>query len=658
MKISLTLCALACLLLSSCTVAKRVRVYDRRHLDSVASIPVDVDYYDKKYSEHDGIYLLSERYYEHSGGTKLDEIFFSKVHTHRYLVLNPHADNLTTFSLDVEKAHMLEGVGIIVDAPDGTRQFFGREQLKETRSESGTTSYKLALPNVRKGTVVTMMHSVVTLAIGPTLQDEVGLQYALPCERLEFHYAYPKWWRVQVKRIKPGTSASSLYAMNLDVERNKSIISYTADSVPAYRDELYSPYYKESSPYINYMLTFAAGGSIYLNPSSWDEVTKSLKQYASNEGRFWNRGAAPHADSVIARCTTMREKIDTITAYIHKNFTWVGRSDDMNAYEMFQKKEGNALTLSALARAMMERAGIETELLLIHSADDGVFDPDFFTPSQIYTPAVLATIDSTEYVILPYFKGLPPGILPDRLQGQDAIRLHKDGYNGFMKTPTGSPETNKRHDSYAITIDDEGTLKVEQDIELFGEMAYLKRRELEDLDYHQLKSEMKALLDYTDGDILNFTYDIVDRDDYGVPLKIKLRYTIDNLVTVTPEEVVFQTGGLFSPASRNKNKVDVDERVSPIRVYSDEELDKKISIRFPASWKLATSLPNVEKSSTFGEVMGSYSVTSGALDVTHQRVLRRGASGPEKFSELLAIIGSRSVLNVPSLVFKRDAAGN
>jgi len=658
MKTVIAFCALACLLLSSCNVARRLRQYDRHYLDSLAAMPVNVDHYDKKYSEHDGIYLLNDRYYEHSGGTKMNEVYFSQVHTNRYLVLNPHADNLTTFSLDVDKGYIVEGMGIVVKGPDGTQQFFGKEQMREARSESGTTSYKLALPNVKKGTVVTTMYSIVTLMIGETLQDEVGLQYALPCERVEFHYAYPQWWTVQVKRIKPESRASSLYSLNLDAENNKSVISYAADSVPGYRSEIYSPYYKETSPYLNYMVTFAAAGAYYPGLTSWNAVTRSLIPYASNDGRFWNRGAAPYVDSIIANCTTKRQMLDSIAAYMHKNFTWVGRSQDMNAYEMFNKKEGNALTLTALARAMMEHAGIATELLLIHSADDGILDPDFFSPSQIYTPAVLATIDSIEYVYLPYFKGLPPGILPDRLQGQDALRIGKEGYEGFMKTPTGSPETNMRRDSYAITIDDEGTLKVEQDIELVGEMAYLQRRELEDLDHHQLKSAMKGLLDYTDGDILNFTYDITDRDDYGVPLKIKLRYTIDNLVTVTPEEVVFQTGGLFSPASRNKNKVDVDERVSPIRVYSDEQLDKKISIRFPASWKLATSLPNVEKSSIFGEVKGSYNVTGGAIDVTHQRVLRREASGPDKFSELLAIIGTRSVLNVPSLVFKRDAVGN
>jgi hypothetical protein len=396
------------------------------------------------------------------------------------------------------------------------------------------------------------------------------------------------------------------------------------------------------------------GAQIIYGMRSWYEMASELRWYASNSTTFWNAEAANRTDTILANCRTKRQKLDTVLAYIQKNINWGGSSVRPDAATMLRKGEGNALTMSALARAMMREGGIDVQLVMMHSADDGYFDERFVAPSELYMPGVIATIDSTEYTMLPYYKGLSPNLLPDRFKNTDAMKVTEAGTQEFTSTPAGSPETNKRSDAYNIAIGDDGALKVEQDIELVGEMAYLKRREIEDLDPARLKAEMKDVLDYSDGDILDFTYEVVNRDDYGLPLTIRLRYTIDNLVTVTPDEVVFQTGGLFSPASRNKNKVDVDKRESPIRVYGDETLDKRITIHFPASWKLATKLPNVEKSNMYGEVKGSYALSDGMLDVTHHRVLRRGTSGPEKFSDLLAIIGTRSVLNVPSLVFKRS----
>jgi hypothetical protein len=656
-KILIALCAVSAML-ASCSSASRIRYFDAKYLDTLASRPIDVDAYDKKYSAYDGVYLLSDRYYEHSGGSKLSNVRFSKVNTLSYVVLNPHADNLTTFSLDIEKNYGLEDLGVIVRAPDGTKQTFGRKDMRETRSESGALSYKLALPNIQRGSVVTTMYGVYSDDIGETLEGEASMQYSLPCERMEFHYAYPKWWSVRLKKTADTWENEVGGIPAFDNEHDKQIFSRVVSNVPGYRDDLYAPYFLEQAPYMKYLLLFTSGTEVYSGYSSWVDAVGSLAKYTSRSGNYWSYGIEDVTDTVVAHCTTKRQKLDSIIAYISNNIMWVGHADGDNARDIIEDKQGNAMTISALARAMMEDAGIDANLLIIHSADDGYFDQKFITPSELYTPSVYAHVDGVDYVMLPYYKGLTPGLLPDRLKGQDAMRVTRGGAIEFMTTPTGTPETNKRTDSYTIAINDEGTVNVEQNIELVGEMAYLKRRELEDLDLNELKTEMKEMLDYEDGDILNFEYDIAGRGEYGTPLTIKLRYSIDNLVTVTPDEVVFQTGGLFSPATRSKNKVDVEGRVDPIRVYGDETLEKKIAIHFPPSWKLSTPLPDVEKSNTFGEVKGTYNGSSGVLEVTHHRVLRRAKSGPDKFSDLLAIMGTRSVLNVPSLVFKRESHGN
>ena len=123
-------------------------------------------------------------------------------------------------------------------------------------------------------------------------------------------------------------------------------------------------------------------------------------------------------------------------------------------------------------------------------------------------------------------------------------------------------------------------------------------------------------------------------------------------MTVTPDEVIFQTGGLLSPATRRKTKVVTEDRENPIRIYYPEQFNKKITIKHPASWNLETRLSPVDQSSTFGAIRGTYQVREGQVVVEHHRSLNRANEPKEKADELLTVIGSKSQLNIPSLVFK------
>jgi hypothetical protein len=136
-------------------------------------------------------------------------------------------------------------------------------------------------------------------------------------------------------------------------------------------------------------------------------------------------------------------------------------------------------------------------------------------------------------------------------------------------------------------------------------------------------------------------------------LQIKLEYTIDNLVTVTPEEVIFQTGGLFSPSSTGgERKVDTSERRNPIRIYNDEQTNKNITVQYPASWQLSSTLADIQRSNDFGSVEGKYENSPGKLSIRQTRLLKQSSAPKEKFPELLELISRQSKLSIPTIIFK------
>ena len=63
----------------------------------------------------------------------------------------------------------------------------------------------------------------------------------------------------------------------------------------------------------------------------------------------------------------------------------------------------------------------------------------------------------------------------------------------------------------------------------------------------------------------------------------------------------------------------------------------------------------LERENNFGSIRANYQVENGALIVEHHRSLKRANEPKEKADQLLDVIGTKSRINIPSLVFKVGA---
>ncbi len=136
-----------------------------------------------------------------------------------------------------------------------------------------------------------------------------------------------------------------------------------------------------------------------------------------------------------------------------------------------------------------------------------------------------------------------------------AITLGEDSFNytvAFWNVPVGTDIQNKIKESYKVTLDEQGPIHVEEKKTFVGYYAQELRNKLEDLKEDEQKESIEALLTYDDGMVALTSYEILNLEAYKKPLIVKLEYDIDNLLTVLSNEVIFQTGGLFSPASGTK----------------------------------------------------------------------------------------------------------
>jgi len=180
--------------------------------------------------------------------------------------------------------------------------------------------------------------------------------------------------------------------------------------------------------------------------------------------------------------------------------------------------------------------------------------------------------------------------------------------------------------------------------------SYYIREYFVDLNKDEVKEKINEILTYSDGEIKLIDYNIENLNGIEQPVVINMEYTIDNLVMMTPDEIIFQTGGLFSPSSLKKYMIDTDKRNNPIKIYSPENYIKNITINHPRTWHIDNSFA-INHANDFASIEGKYNSNPGCLKVTQNRLLNACIQPKERIDDLLQITGSKSKLYIPTIIF-------
>jgi hypothetical protein len=649
----LVLASALALILVGCQNSARVVTFPARPAASVQE-PVDLAALEKRYPGQDGVYLQRDTSFEHvttnNWPAPLEWAFF-ETQSRRYVVFNPDATWLSTFQVQVNPGYELENVALWIKGPDGKTREFGINDLKTERDSNGRVTYKLAYPDVRKGSIIdeAFVLKKANCWSAPPLNHEVPLQFSIPCQQATFRFLLPNWWETKVKALGPDRRLP--VETRVDENAKKKIMTYTAKDIPAVEKELFAPFFKEVSSYAEIMVTKLDLGNAYYRASSdWNAFAGEFKRYVMDKDPIFSQRVDRTTAEATQSCKSDRERLEALVAWVQTNME-VG-STKGNFADVLAAKKGSIYQLTGLTQSMLRKAGIGSRFLLIHSAEDGYFDKDFVSNEELYIPALLVEIEGKAFVVLPYAKNLPVDQTPERFQGQTALAIEASGASELITVPTGNLATNEVVEDYALTLMEDGKVKVVEEKVFQGSNAYSVRRSLEDLNKEETEKLLKGLLTYTEGKVEFTKYEFVDAMDYKKPLKLHLEYIVDNLVTLTPEEVIFNTGGLFAPASRLKTKVAPKDRQNPVRIYIDETSRKNITLAFPGTWALTHVPQNFQQENRFGRTTATYASGDGQFRVQQALTLKKCDEPKERIEELLELTGNRSKLHIPTLVFK------
>ena len=649
---------LTLMLLTSCTVSKRVTSLQVPTF-SASQDEVDIAAYEEKYGEYDGVYLESEYILEHTGipaySLAISPWKFYEISKFKYIVFNPDATSVSTFSIQRNTSAKLEKFYIRVIYPNGEIEQFGSHDLYWDQTTNHQKTYKFAYPNITKGTIIDVGYELSYLIpyVIPPTEHVINLQYPMPCEKLKFKYAFPDWWEIQAKKIAENVSLD--VEMAKDPENNKKTITYAAENIPAYKMEAYAPVFKEIGKYYQFQITkMSMNGMNYNAPKSWREAARGFKTYATRKDGLFSSEVLDTTNGLIKGQEDPLEKMDAIITYLQENIKIANDGKKRNFKEILIDKQGDAYRITGLAQSMLMKAGLDAKYLLLHSSIDGYLDKDYIRAGQFSHPAIGIKLEGHTYVLFPYLKA-PIGYVPEFFLGQQAIAITLgEGHDytiDFWDVPVETITRNKIDGTCSLAINEEGVIHAEEDMVFSGSLAIALRERLKELKKDEQEGVIQELLDYDESSIEFSSFELENIEAYKAPLRIRLTYDIDNLVTVLPDEVIFQTAGLFSPSSGSRYKIDTEERYNPIKILFDAEFNKQISIRFPESWVPATALNDVKTENIFGSIEGTYQVEPGQISASHKLNLKRSYESREKITALKEIAGAQSMLFIPSIIF-------
>lgn len=632
---------------------------DRAEVVDVVAEDVDPDIFQRDYPGADGVYLYREHVFEHIGGSQTgmsSNAAYGALHirSERYLILNPDNQRLSTFDYTLHPGQSLGEAYITIVSPNGDVQQFDKEDLREDPTPEGGSRYRLAYPNIVKGSIVDEGFEVFGSSYSEGPFQEMPLQFTLPCRYLEVVYMFPTNWKYIVSITDPREVAEGL-VKSVRKEHGREIVRYSGRDIPAYDRELYAPHYRHLVPYVQSSITsfrFALQ-SFEPGPENWKKVAERLH-------RSLLGGEEPGERFLKKRLRKIIDEEDEPEQIIRKVVTWVQKSirvDDSRGNESIlttlADRQGTTNRVTGLAQLLLQTAGINARTVMTRSSLDGPLDSTIFHPATFYEPVLIAETEDTLFYAYPAIRNYPLNQLRASHQGESALRLDEERRGEIELLSYNSEPARRKEFTIMVEIEEGGDLLVAEKRAYHAEDGYAFRRYLEPLTESERNEFLRKELRFGDGELQDLEIVLSNLDQYGDPLEILFTYRAGDLTTFASDEVIVQADLLFSPIGGEMDKVDEENRVYPVAVYQDEMLLQEISISYPSSWSLVELPSDFSEESRFGMVQQEFADQNGTLIITERRQLNRSEGEASEFPALLKLVQPAEGMSIPALVFSK-----
>lgn len=432
-----------------------------------------------------------------------------------------------------------------------------KEAVFKTKINKNTSKFTFTLPQVRVGSIIEFTY---TLSSGTAINfPSWHFQRTIPVRHSEYWVLmprrgnYPYHLRGQITPVEALPVEQTMYGYWVKAHQ------WTADNVPALRREPYMPH---SDGYMSQINFLRSSGPWFL----YNQELLDLPEFgkAPEQATFLD----PIVSSLVKDTPDTLKRVSLICDYVKKNFSWTEVEDIFPdpLKEVFDKKKGSSADLNMLLCAMLLKAGIQTEWVLLSTKDHGPVEKDFAVWSQLNYMICMARIKDRGYLLDATEKLLPFDVLPTRcLNGEGLIISRTD--HGWVRI--GSRAKSKTTITATFAMDEAGQLQGDLRYTYDGYEAYAIRKYLmknDSVAFNKMMHE-KKLWQVKSSQIQN-------SDDISKPVRYNNQITLADHSTTANDLIYFNP---FVTDRMEQNPYLLEKREYPIEYPT--AIDKSYSVQ-------------------------------------------------------------------------------
>jgi hypothetical protein len=312
---------------------------------------------------------------------------------------------------------------------------------------------KIAMPNVKEGSVIEYEYTIRTGAIG-SLRDWY-FQSSIPVNFSEYITYIPEYYTYNSNQkgyvmLNTNVAKKTNQIVLHDKERSggagnvvkttftedkidyqETQTTYSAKDLPAMKDEAFVNNIDNYTSSISHELSMTKfpNSTVKMYSTDWESVVKTIYNY-DDFGLELNKTGYFDDDinKLLTGINVQNERVAAIYNYVKSSVKWdnfKGYSCNDGVKKAYKDKTGNAAEINLMLTAMLRYAGLNANPVLVSTRDNGIT----FFPSRTAFNYVIAAVETPEGMILldATEKYAEPNILPLRDLNWKGRLIRKDG---------------------------------------------------------------------------------------------------------------------------------------------------------------------------------------------------------------------------------------
>lgn len=372
-------------------------------------------------------------------------------------------------------------------------------------------------------------------------------------------------------------------------------VKYTLTNLPNYSREAYVLNSRNLLASIRFELSsyIVPGRTTENFSTTWEKIGKDLLDN-DNFGRELNGNGFldEPVNTIIAGKNTPEEKMQTLFDYVRNTYTfndYVSKYTDNGIKKTFNEKSGNSADINLMLIAMLRKAGLDANPIVLSTVNNGVLNYSFPSRNKLNYVIAGVTINKEFYLMDATDKNSQINLLP--------IRAIND--RGFMVTDKGMKEITLRNstmsaDKKTITAD------LKADGNLTGIYSSVRDNYFYMSDLNDIANDPKAFeKEYTE----DYNFEISDfktQDNKQNLIRHQFKFN-DVKVDVAGNKILFNP---FLFLANTKHNLNLEQRNYNIEFGAPTTNTNTIKIKIPEGYKVE-SLPT-EKQFTMPDQAGGY----------------------------------------------------